>query len=571
MNNKLTGFLTLVIFTIASFTANPILAASTRPTFSGLNFYYGDLHAHSGYSSDGVGRPEDAYDNAKNNKNDFFSLTEHDEAFISNPYLCLNGINNSLAGTPQFQCAQKENVGLTQKWQNLKNIAQSKNIPDQFVSFYGFEWTHTGGHINVFEAPTFTTPPYTLESFYSFLNNHPDKNVLFAMFNHPFNGSDFRLPVGSTDNNTIFTYRSTIAPYTYMVETNNFATHFPKALKKGYKLGATGYGDGHNAFGAGSRRYGVIASSLDKNSIISAIKNRQTFGVLEGRAGSASFPLAIALKVNNQLMGGSVQFNGSISYQIYVRDDLKDVETIELRYGGYDYSSDYYTIANFTGNGREKTINGNFSNFIFGMPSRAKFVYAVAKQRNAQNTLIETAWSSPVWINYNPSAVIITPTPTAPIGPTSTPTPTKLPTPTPTSPTNTPTPTQTPNMNCQGQYFGKYQCDSRADKSKPGSCQLNPALGAINPSNLNDPINQWKWSYCTTSPTSPTNTPIKTPTPTKLPTPTPIISGPICSGGCYGSVTNCSTNCGTTCTKLSISDTLSQCGWPNSRAYRCCR
>ncbi|MFA6250566.1 MAG: hypothetical protein WC686_03635 [Candidatus Shapirobacteria bacterium] len=422
-----------------------IFAQASRPAFSGHNFYYGDLHGHSGYSQDGVGEPDAAYDTARSKYNDFYSLTEHDEAFISNPYLCLSGVDNSKAGTTGFSCAKSINLGTAQKWQNLKTIALNKNQPGQFVAFYGFEWTHSGGHLNVFEAPTFVNPPYTLDNFYSSISQHSDKSNLFVSFNHPAStgNMDFRLPVGSTDQKTIFTYRSTIAPYAYMIETNNFAAYYPKALKKGYKLGATGYGDGHNAAQAGTRRYGILATDLSKESLISAIKNRQTFGVLDGRAGSSNFPLAIALKVNGQLMGGATQFNGSISYQIYVRDDLKKVESVELRYGGYDYSSDNYQAAVFQNLGNEKTIDGTFSAFAFSAPKRAKFVYAVAKQRDSKNNLIEVAWSSPVWINYqaNYTPQVDTSTPT-PIPPTTTP---SMVSPSPTLIPATLTPTQTPS------------------------------------------------------------------------------------------------------------------------------
>ncbi|MFA6250878.1 MAG: hypothetical protein WC686_05300, partial [Candidatus Shapirobacteria bacterium] len=55
--------------------------------------------------------------------------------------------------------------------------------------------------------------------------------------------------------------------------------------------------------------------------------------------------------------------------------------------------------------------------------------------------------------------------------------------------TAVPTKSQASSGTCAGQYWGKSQCDSRADKSEPGSCQLNPALGQINASNPSDPVN----------------------------------------------------------------------------------
>ncbi|MFA5828236.1 MAG: PHP domain-containing protein [Candidatus Shapirobacteria bacterium] len=114
MKRNLSLPLLVAIFTFVFLQAPLKVSAQSRPAFSGLNFYYGDLHAHSGYSSDGVGRPETAYDNAINNRNDFFALTEHDEAFVTNPDLCLKAVDSSKIGTPQFQCAQRETVGTTQ-------------------------------------------------------------------------------------------------------------------------------------------------------------------------------------------------------------------------------------------------------------------------------------------------------------------------------------------------------------------------------------------------------------------------------------------------------------------------
>ena len=89
-----------------------------------------------------------------------------------------------------------------------------------------------------------------------------------------------------------------------------------------------------------------------------------------------------------------------------------------------------------------------------------------------------------------------------------------------------PNPTPTVFLtSCQGQYFGKSQCDAKglSTYGRGGTCQLNPALGTINPSNLNDPINYWKWSYCKLlGPTA---------------TPTPYLCGRgNCSGCCMNNI-----------------------------------
>jgi len=77
----------------------------------------------------------------------------------------------------------------------------------------------------------------------------------------------------------------------------------------------------------------------------------------------------------------------------------------------------------------------------------------------------------------------------------------------------------------------------------------------------------------TITPTSIINvtlTPTKTPTPTKTVTPT---IAPACKGGCYGSSYTCSrVACGgKACKRLTVSETITQCGWSTGTAYRCCQ
>ncbi len=61
----------------------PVAAdAPPRPSFMGLNAYFGELHQHTGYSTDGCGLPEEAIIAARNTRhNDFMALTEHNNSF----------------------------------------------------------------------------------------------------------------------------------------------------------------------------------------------------------------------------------------------------------------------------------------------------------------------------------------------------------------------------------------------------------------------------------------------------------------------------------------------------------
>jgi hypothetical protein len=410
----------------------------SRPSFSGLNFYYGDLHTHSGYSPDSFGAPEDVYDLAKTGKNDFFSITDHDEAFIYNPYLCLEGVNNSLAGTPQFICKpdKKINIGTKQKWENLKKVAREKNIENSFIALYGYEWTHSDGHVNIINAPTFVNFGYSLGNLYGGLANHPDKSSLIAQFNHPqgSNFNNFNLDVRLTD---IFS----------LIETNNFSSKYPVALNKGWKVGAVGYGDSHNYLEGGSRRYGIVSQNLTTESVLSALKNRNTFAVIDGRTFNDIFPLALALKINNTLMGGNVFFNGSVHYEIYVKDSIKNIDKVRLIYGG-NYGAGTYLAKEFTNLGNEALLSGDFSNFSFSDPKRAKYMYIEVYQKNNLDQIVLSGISSPVWIDYSTSQVIPSAYPTSILSPTAF-----------LSPPPTLVPTVIPEISCSGGCYGsKTNC-----------------------------------------------------------------------------------------------------------------
>ena len=108
------------------------------------------------------------------------------------------------------------------------------------------------------------------------------------------------------------------------------------------------------------------------------------------------------------------------------------------------------------------------------------------------------------YLGYRPNFLYPSPLPTSTLTSTPIPIPTgsQMATATPTipqSPTHTPTPrvisAPAGAGNCYGMYFGEVQCKSRAAAQFPevnGTCQLNSALGTIDP----DGPNYWRWSYC---------------------------------------------------------------------------
>ena len=120
------------------------------------NVYFGSLHNHSDLS-DGDGSPDAAYVHARDVAQlDFFSLADHSEYFIFND-----------------------------NFDKLKEAAQKYYVPGEYVTLWGFEWSHTTkGHICVHNTSDSINSVFTssLTDFYEWLSDRPEG---FATYNHP--------------------------------------------------------------------------------------------------------------------------------------------------------------------------------------------------------------------------------------------------------------------------------------------------------------------------------------------------------------------------------------------------
>jgi len=81
-----------------------------HPSIGGYHVYYGHLHNHTGFS-DGMGTPEQHYDDARRSGLDFLGIADHDW-----------GLDDT-------------------KWGKVKAAAKAKTAEGKFLAFHGFEWT----------------------------------------------------------------------------------------------------------------------------------------------------------------------------------------------------------------------------------------------------------------------------------------------------------------------------------------------------------------------------------------------------------------------------------------------
>lgn len=280
-----------------------IAAAETpaRPTFMGLNAYFGELHQHTGYSTDGCGLPEEAIIAARNTRhNDFLAITEHNNSFH------VPEIGSLVRG-----CRLPRTD--PHKWQTLGELAERYTQDGHFVLLRGYEHTREEGHLNVFNSEEVVSPVW-MDDFYSWLAGQPPD--VFAQFNHPmplswvgglgdFNGFRFFPPVAAK----ITLIENAVSPPFYFA--------YPRALANGWQVSSVGYGDGHYANQAGSLRYGIFAPNITRRDLIDALRGGRTFGNTDGQ-------LAVALVGNGRWMGEPTSAD-EIAFQAYAADRTGDV------------------------------------------------------------------------------------------------------------------------------------------------------------------------------------------------------------------------------------------------------
>ena len=216
----------------------------------------GSLHEHSGYSDGWPGsRPQSYYDSGKSFGLDFMGGSEHsDNADL--PIVASEECLNPLVA-PDCALADKVNpLDSFRKWDATLEQAHAAST-DSFTGFRGFEWTSDRyGHINVYFSRNDTNAKVdggyaTMDTFYSWFTRAPSLDGGadgIATFNHPgskslddsdpaFNWNDFAY-VPAADERMV--------GIEVFNDHNDFGTWFPRALDKGWHLGAVGSEDlGH--------------------------------------------------------------------------------------------------------------------------------------------------------------------------------------------------------------------------------------------------------------------------------------------------------------------------------------
>jgi hypothetical protein len=259
------------------------LKTRPHPAIGNYCVYYGGFHNHSGVS-DGAGTPEYAYSYAKCVAGlDFFGLSDHD------------GYRTDA------------------NWRFVMDVANLYNVDSVFATFWGFEWTSsaTYGHVTVVNTDDFTTSSSPGTQTFQQLCSWLSVRNCFAIFNHPgdyaFNTEfdHFLSPVCEKFVGMELWNKTT--PFLKYYYNDGYITHdnnksfFDEALTHGWKIGAAGGFDDHNAtWGtAVDFRVAALAINLTRQDIFNAMKARRFYSTLDKN-------IALSFTMEGQEMGSTV-------------------------------------------------------------------------------------------------------------------------------------------------------------------------------------------------------------------------------------------------------------------------
>jgi methionine-rich copper-binding protein CopC len=357
--------------------------SNVAPPSGPLNFYFGNLHAHSSFSDgnadDTTKKPMDDYEFAKNSLClDFLGISEH---------------NHPAAGMHLAD------------WQPGRSQAINSTT-SAFVGLYGMEWgtISTGGHVIVYGVDSligWDADQYQIYvpkgiykgtgGLFEIINRHGGNSIAYLAhpnstdYNDLLNGAyDFASDdavVGTTvESGPAF---STNISYTEPGTSMSYLSYYKNMLSKGYHLGPTIDHDNHNmTFGRTAKTRLVIqAPSLSEDNLLDGMK-RMRFYASEDCAARISYT------INDQPIGSIITQVGAPTISVSCIT-TNTVTSVNVMYGvpGSGTTATLLTSSN--------TANFSFTDNTLTNLSQRYYYLDITE---ADGTRIIT---SPIWYSRN--------------------------------------------------------------------------------------------------------------------------------------------------------------------------
>ena len=344
-------------------------AVAGQPAAPGYDLYFGDLHAHTGYSDGAAGTtPWDAFPAAIAAGADFMALTEH--------------YSTSNAYEPWTMDEQE--------WQDLKDAAAhftSRNFVA--IPAYEFWLVANVGEINTYGVPDLPPKmeflgPDRLGSYQGWLAQRGG----VGQFNHPtYVTHDFKDYAGLSATRDgamgmIEVYNDVVTEASYV-----------KALDAGWHVMPSANSDTHGAdWIAGSDvRTVLLAGSLTPADLYAAMRAQRGYATLDKNLG-------VRFSVNGGVMGSTLTRSPAYSAEVRVWDP----DALAGR------ASDAVTLVEIVSDGgavvRSLTLSPaagvkTVTWTATGLPARAKYFWVRVSTASSDASGLPgvTAWTAPVW------------------------------------------------------------------------------------------------------------------------------------------------------------------------------
>ncbi|MCL2695384.1 MAG: CehA/McbA family metallohydrolase [Clostridiales bacterium] len=365
--------------------------------------YYGDLHAHTGYSDGASGTtPAQAYAAAKAQGLDFFAVTDHCSWLA--PFGAAQGVANPNAGN--------------NLWRQGHEQANAAYIPGIFATLHGYEFTWSSanpvyGHINTFNTVglisrsdsnwTGTDNGRGLLRWYDEMVLHPQS---INQFNHPGNtfgrfGTQAGGPPQPEKNFLWWTpLRDQVM---HLIEVGNGTgnvnnlgnndgpgsgnyyrqtAEYTIALDKGWHVAPTNVSDHHGtAWGSFPNRTVILAEELTRESLYEAVRQRRVYAT-ENKG------MKVNYTCNGEVMGTRIQVPAGTTLNITVEAEdtgrRANVGTVELRTNGNALKA----------TGTINAYSGTWTTTITTTAAETYYFVKIIQPR----TPAEWTFTAPVWV-----------------------------------------------------------------------------------------------------------------------------------------------------------------------------
>jgi hypothetical protein len=378
------------------YTANPVYSAEKGTTATTVyNYYFGNLHSHSGYS-----------DGNKDNT----SITPAQDYAFAKDADCMDFLG--IAEHNHFSSPGNPGMHLSDYHLGLQQAAAFTNNNPGFLALYGMEFgvISNGGHMVVYGidsllgwetisgAPNYDifVGKYDYNGLYNVINRfkttkafgyfaHPDDSDYSNILNTAYKAVADSAIIGSAlENGPAF---STEVNYDDYPSAMSYLQYYKGILAKGYHIGPTIDHDNHNlTFGRTARsRLVVLSPSLGKDDFMNAMRSRSFYA-------THSCTAILDFMVSGAEMGSAPEHAHEPAIVVSITDPSTSQQPSIRIYKGKNGGNLAAIIA--TGNGNSFTYTDNTL-------ADGESAYYFADIRTGSARTI----SSPVWYhrNDNPS------------------------------------------------------------------------------------------------------------------------------------------------------------------------